>query len=178
MKIVTLLRHAKSSWNDEVSRDIDRPLNAKGRRAAATVGRHLASIGLKWDAALASPAVRVAETIEGFEEGYGAPVGAKSERRIYMADAGTLLEVVQSAPEEADSLLLIGHNPGLEDFVFLATPNDGAELRRAVEVKYPTATVCQIRFDVDRWEDVAEKGGVIHLLVRPRDLDPELGPDE
>ncbi|EMD83852.1 SixA phosphatase family protein [Pacificimonas flava] len=177
MKIVTLLRHAKSSWNDDVARDLDRPLNAKGHRAAETVGAHLKHIGLGWDAAIASPAVRVAETIKAFEAGYGRAAGATSDRRVYMADAATLLDVIHELPASTDSVLLIGHNPGLEDLVFMLTPADENPYRLAVDEKYPTATVCQMRFDVDAWDEVEEGGGTIALLVRPRDLDPQLGPD-
>jgi len=71
MKTLTLLRHAKSGWDDPVSRDFDRPLNAKGKRAAAMVGRHMRTLGLAFDHVVASPAVRVVETLDEIVTGYG-----------------------------------------------------------------------------------------------------------
>ncbi|MHB9881135.1 SixA phosphatase family protein [Pacificimonas sp. ICDLI1SI03] len=177
MKSVTLLRHAKSSWDDLVERDFDRPLNAKGRRAAVTMGRHMRQEKLEFDEVVASPAVRVIETLEGVEEGFGRQFTPRFDRRIYMAAGETLLDIVHETEHDSDRLLLVGHNPGLEDLVFLLTPADGSEYRRAIDVKYPTATLCEMRFDVENWADVVAGSGRIAQLVRPRDLDPELGPD-
>ena len=177
MKSVTLLRHAKSSWDDPVERDLDRPLNAKGRRAAVTIGRHMKEAGLAYDAVLASPAVRVLETLDGVEEGYGRPLSPALDRRIYMASGETLLDLVQEADADAERLLIVGHNPGLEDLVFLFVPEGESAHRDAIDVKYPTATLCEIRFDVDDWDSVRSGTGSIAAFVRPRDLDPKLGPD-
>src|SRR3954470_5424163 len=105
MKRLTLLRHAKSGDDGMVARDFDRPLNAKGRRAARAIGRHMRAAGLRFDAILASPAVRVAETLQEVESGYGAALAPQWERRIYLATASELLDVVHAAPAEADSLL-------------------------------------------------------------------------
>jgi phosphohistidine phosphatase len=174
---VSLLRHAKSSWDDAIAHDIDRPLNARGRRAAVRMGRFLKDEGLAFDAVLASPAVRVVQTVAGVEEGLGRPLGATHDRRIYMASAATLFDLLQSVPD-VPHLLLVGHNPGLEDLVLLATPADGAPLRRDVEEKYPTASLATLVFPVGRLADIAEGGALLERFVRPRDLDPALGPDD
>ena len=71
MKTLTLLRHAKSGWDDPVARDFDRPLNPKGQRAAAMVGRHMKALGLAFDHVVASPAARVVETLDHLGQGYG-----------------------------------------------------------------------------------------------------------
>jgi phosphohistidine phosphatase len=177
MKTLTLLRHAKSSWDDAVQRDFDRPLNAKGRRAATSMGRHLKGEGAVFDHLVASPAVRVGETLEGFASGYGRLPAVVEDRRIYLASAATLLEVVQGLPASAEAALLVGHNPGLEDLVLMLVPDGGAP-RDAVEEKYPTASVAVMRFEVAEWGDVKAGGGEFVRFVRPRDLDPTLGPDE
>ena len=176
MKTLTLLRHAKSSWDDTVQRDFDRPLNAKGRRAAASMGRHLRAEGLAFDHLVASPAVRVGETLDGFASGYGRLPEVVEDRRIYLASAATLLEVVRELPGTAERALLVGHNPGLEDLVLMLVPG-GGEPRDAVEEKYPTASVAEMRFAVEDWADVRAGGGELVRFVRPRDLDPTLGPD-
>lgn len=178
MKRLTLLRHAKSSWDDPVARDFDRSLNERGQRAAVRMGRFLRDQGLRFDAVIASPAVRVKETLAGVETGLGAALDARFDRRVYMASAATLLDIVQHAANAADRLLLVGHNPGLEDLAMLLTPDDGAPLRGELAVKYPTATLCEIGFDADDWRDIAEGDGTLLRFVRPRDLDASLGPDE
>lgn len=177
MKSVTLLRHAKSSWDDPVERDFDRPLNDRGWRAARTVGRHLAENGTTWDTVIASPAVRVVETLSGVEEGLGRRLDADFDRRIYMASAATLLDILQEADESAERLLLVGHNPSIEDLVFLLVPPQHRGARSDIEVKYPTAALCEIEIEAARWEEVTDGMGKIANFVRPRDLDPKLGPD-
>ena len=179
MKTLTLLRHAKSGWDDPVLRDFDRPLNGKGKRAAQLVGRNWRSLGLAFDHVVASPAVRVIETIEQVATGYGDTLAPAWDRRIYLASATTLLDIVHELPAGADQVLLVGHNPGLEDLVLLLVPDSGEQpLRDDVEAKFPTASIAQIRFDLADWHDVAAGNGALALFVRPRDLDPTLGPDQ
>lgn len=176
MKTLTLLRHAKSGWDDPVARDFDRPLNPKGQRAAAMIGRHIKSLGLAFDQVVASPAVRVVETLEHVGQGYGGDLAPAWDQRIYLASTATLLDVVHGLPDGADRVLLVGHNPGLEDLVLLLVP-DGGTLREAAEIKFPTATLAEMTFDVDAWEKVKPGGAALTRFVRPRDLDPSLGPD-
>ncbi len=178
MKTLTLLRHAKSSWDDPVARDFDRPLNGKGQRAAVTVGRHLRSEGLAFDHVAASPATRVVETIEQVETGYGSQLAPVWDKRIYLASASSLLDVIHELPAGADSVLLVGHNPGLEDLVLMLIPDrvDDA-LRDSIEEKFPTAAVAVMTFDVADWCAIRANGGTLARFTRPRDLDPALGPD-
>lgn len=177
MKTLTLLRHAKSGWDDPVARDFDRPLNPKGQRAAAMMGRHMRSLGLVFDHVVASPAVRVIETLRHVGEGYGSDLAPAWEPRAYLASATTLLDIVRELPDEAERVLLSGHNPGLEELVLLLSADDADPLRDQVEIKFPTASLAELRFGVRRWEDVAPGEGVLARFVRPRDLDPSLGPD-
>ena len=177
MKTLTLLRHAKSGWDDTVQRDFDRPLNGKGRRAAQTVGRHLKREGFGFDHVVASPALRVQQTLDEVAAGYGRTLAPVWDRRIYLASAATLLDVIRELPDAVPAAMLAGHNPGLEDLVLLLVPDAGAGLRDAVEEKYPTASVAELTFAADRWADVAEGSGTLARFVRPRDLDPSLGPD-
>lgn len=175
MKTLILLRHAKSSWDDHGARDFDRRLNPKGERAARTMGAHMRSTGLSWDHAIASPAARVVETLEQASLGYGRTIEPEWDRRAYLASAVTLLELVHEAPASADTLLLSGHNPGLEDLVLLLVP-DGGDLRDAVETKFPTAALAVMTCDGD-WADMAPGKCVLASYTRPRDLDAALGPD-
>jgi phosphohistidine phosphatase len=178
VKTLTLLRHAKSGWDDPVSRDFDRPLNPKGRRAAALMGRHLRSLGVAFDHVVASPAVRVEETLDGLESGYGQTLAPCWDRRIYLASAATLLDVVHDLPATVDRVLLVGHNPGLEDLLLMLVPEGADGLRGLVEQKYPTATIAEMDLGVDAWDNARADAATLTRFVRPRDLDPTLGPDE
>lgn len=177
MKTLTLLRHAKSGWDDPVARDFDRPLNARGRRAAVTMGRHIRDLGLAFDVVIASPAVRVTETVADVERGLTRALSPVWDRRLYLASAATLLDVVHEGDADADSLLLIGHNPGLEELALLLVPDEVGGLRDVLEEKYPTATLAEITFDTDAWRAIAHGHGRLTRFVRPRDVDPALGPD-
>ena len=178
MKTLILLRHAKSGWDDPVARDFDRPLNKRGRKAARRVGREMRERGIAFDRAIASPAARVVETLEDVAEGYGRAIEPVYDERIYLASPSALLDLIQSADDGTDTLLLAGHNPGLEALALLLTHEDGSGFRDDVAVKYPTGTLAEISLPVDHWRDVAEGVGTITRFIRPRDLDPELGPDE
>ena len=178
MKTLTLLRHAKSTWDDPVARDFDRPLNPRGRRAAKTVGREMRAQGLAFDEVVASPAVRVVETLEDVAAGYGSSLEPRFEERVYLASTDVLLELIHETKDNVERLLIVGHNPGLERLVLDLTRDSGDSKRADAAEKYPTATLAEISFSVDRWKDVAAGTGTLVRFIRPRDLDPELGPDE
>ncbi|MBW6531299.1 histidine phosphatase family protein [Sphingomonas sp. RRHST34] len=177
MKTLTLLRHAKSGWDDAVPRDLDRPLNPKGRRAAQAMGREIKAMELDFDRVIASPAVRVRETIEELERGLGRALAPEWDRRLYLASTATLLDVMHEQDDSAETLLLVGHNPGLAELVLALVPEAPGGLRDAVEEKYPTATLAEMTFAVDGWGAVARGGATLTRFVRPRDIDATLGPD-
>lgn len=176
MKTLTLLRHAKSTWDDPVARDFDRPLNRRGRKAARTIGREMRDKDLAFDAVIASPAVRVMETLADVGEGYGGGIAPSYDKRIYLASAATLLDLIHAVDDGVERLLVVGHNPGLEQLVLLLAQE--GPLRMEAAVKYPTATLAEIAIPVERWSDVKEGAGMLVRFIRPRDLDPELGPDD
>jgi len=178
MKTLTLLRHAKSDWSGKAASDFDRPLNRRGRRAAERIGKELATQGMSFDAVVASPAARVVETVEHVAGAYGTPIHPQYDRRIYLASAAALLAIVRKADDAAERLLLVGHNPGLETLALLLARDDGNALRNELETKYPTATVAEIRLPIDRWKDAGPGTGELARFIRPRDLDPELGPED
>ena len=179
MKVLTLLRHAKSGWDDPGLRDFDRPLNKRGRRAARTIGREMRTRGLAFDAVIASPAARVVETIADVAAGYGEPIVPEFEERLYLATPATLLDFVRQADDGIGRLLMIGHNPGLEALALMLTrEEDGDGLRSELAIKYPTATIAEIALPVEHWRDVAAGKGHLSRFIRPRDVDPELGPEE
>jgi phosphohistidine phosphatase len=181
MKTVILLRHAKSDWSDAAQRDFDRPLNGRGERAAMLMGSWAKREALTFDAIVASPAARVKDTFGKFMESYGAYQEPVWDKRVYLASAGTLADVIAEADDADDTVLLVGHNPGLEDFILEHVPDDGRQgLREDVAEKFPTASMAVLDFSIEHWRDLAEGRGVtgkLRRFIRPRDLDPALGPE-
>lgn len=179
MKTLTLLRHAKSSWSDPATRDFDRALNARGKRAAEVMGGYARTEGLEFDKIIASPAVRVTETLDHFAYGYGRRLQPVWERRVYLSSSMTLLDIVHEVDDSVSSLLLVGHNPGMEDIVLELVPDrKGDALRDEVEEKYPTAALAQLQAKVESWRDFGTEGVTLARFVRPRDLRSDLGPDD
>jgi phosphohistidine phosphatase len=176
MRTLTLLRHAKSGWDDPVQRDFDRPLNQRGFRGARMMGEHCRRGGLAWDHVISSPAVRCIETLDAFWEGYGRTLKPVWDRRVYLASCVHLLDVLNEAPAEAQNLLMCGHNPGMEDLALMLTADDGDAIRDSVESKFPTGSVAVLEFE-GQWEDLTARGARLIRFVRPRDLDPALGPE-
>lgn len=177
MKLLGLFRHAKSDWGDPRARDFDRPLNERGRAGAAIMGRHIRDHRMLWNRVLSSPAVRCAETIELACHAAGQPVKVNWDRRIYLASSVTLADVLREQEGDPAAILMVGHNPGLEDLIFDLVPDDGNNpLRDAVEEKFPTACYAVLELDIDRWADLRDRCARLVHLTRPRDLDPALGP--
>ena len=178
MKLLGLYRHAKSDWHDARARDFDRPLNKRGRKGAELMGRHIAAYGTAWERVIASPAVRVAETIELGSKAAGRTPPVIWDRRIYLASSATLLDLIHEQEGDPASILMVGHNPGLEDLIFDLVPDDGSSpLRDIVEEKFPTAAYAVLELAADSWADVREGSARLVHLVRPRDLDARLGPE-
>jgi len=177
MKVLALFRHAKSDWNDARLRDFDRPLNERGRKGAKLMGNHIRDHGDRFQRVLASPAVRVTQTIEISAQSAGGSPPVTWDRRIYLANSATLMEVLREQEGDPASIIMVGHNPGLEDLIFDLVPDDGTSpLRDVVEDKFPTATFAVIELAIENWADIEDNCGALVHLVRPRDLDPELGP--
>jgi phosphohistidine phosphatase len=173
MKRLTLLRHAKSGYGDRAERDFDRVLNARGERAALAIGRALRREGASFDRVLASDAARVAGTVAMVERGLGVSLGALWDRRLYLAAAQTLLDMVHAQPAEVDRLLMVAHNPGIEDLVLMLVPaSDDDALRAAVYERLPTGSLVDLDFDITDWSEA--KVARLTRFLRPSDLDADL----
>ena len=168
MRTLYVLRHAKSDWSDSSLRDFDRPLNERGRKAAKTIGKELGKRKISPDLVLASPAVRAKETLERVQHAHGSSFDIVEDARIYMAEPDALIDLVRSAPDRANRLMIVGHNPGLQQLVLaLAKPG---ELRDEAAEKFPTAALAGMQFAAEHWSGVAPGDGVLEILLRPRDL--------
>ena len=142
MRTLYLLRHAKSSWDDPALPDRERPLAPRGRRDARRIGKHLRRLGITPALVLCSSAVRTQETRDLLRPAL-AEVEVHVEEQLYGASSETLLERIHSVPDEGNSVLLIGHNPGLQDLA-LALAASGAE---RLEAKFTTAALATLALE-------------------------------
>jgi phosphohistidine phosphatase len=168
MRRVYLLRHAKSSWEDGSLADRERPLAGRGKRVAKTMARHIEAERIRPDLVLCSPARRTRETLERIEGALGDGVETRLDEALYGASEARLLGCLKALPQKVGSVMLVGHNPGLEDLA-LALASEGAELARLRE-KYPTAALATIDLPADRWSAVERGSGELVAYVRPKDL--------
>lgn len=168
-----LLRHAKSDWGQSGTRDFDRGLNARGLRGAKLMGEHIRSNPPAWDRLIASPAERVKQTLDKAELG----LAPEWDERLYLSSTDTIFDILRGT--EGDAILLAGHNPGLENMILeLVAPSRENALFDEAKVKFPTAAYAVLELAIDRWADIRRECGVLTQFIRPRDLDPQLGPSD
>ncbi|MEO1192170.1 MAG: histidine phosphatase family protein [Pseudomonadota bacterium] len=171
-----LLRHAKSSWRDPSLADHDRPLNRRGRGAAALMGIYLLEKDLLPDLVLCSTALRTQETWQRLDKAVGSmSVDIRMDRRLYHATPRDILLVVSKAPESAKRVMVIGHNPGLEQLAMQlsGSRSDGASLAD-MQVKYPTGALACFQVDASGWTSIGEHNCRLTSFTVPAklELDP------
>ncbi|HEY6778105.1 MAG TPA: histidine phosphatase family protein [Thermoleophilaceae bacterium] len=163
MKRLFLLRHAKSSRDDVALADRDRPLAPRGRRAAEVMARHLRDEKISPALVLCSPARRTRETLEAV-----APSGeVRIEEELYGASGTELLELLQDVPDEIESVMLVGHNPAIEELA-LGLAADGARLED-MERKFPTGALATLSVP-DSWRELGPGSAELVAFVTPKEL--------
>lgn len=170
MKRLSLLRHAKSRWDQPDLDDLNRPLNDRGWKDARRMGRELKERDIRFDFVLASPAARVRETIDALKETLKLNVEIRFEPRMYAASEDILLELVHELSESCHVPLLVGHNPGLERLAVALTLADRHHYRARVADKFPTAALAMIELPAHRWKEVEKDSGEIAGLILPKEL--------
>jgi phosphohistidine phosphatase len=171
MRRLLLLRHAKSSWADPKHEDFERPLNSRGISGAKAVAAHFSATKLKPDLVLCSAALRARATLAELMPALARDTRISVERRLYMASAPRLLEAVRDTDDAVRTLLLIGHNPGLENLARLLAGSGPDEMLSAMAAKFPTAALAVFDFDADRWRDIGKGTGTLAEFTIPRDLE-------
>jgi len=175
MRQLLLMRHAKSSWDDPKLADHARPLNARGRMAAASMGGAMRRLGLAPDVVLVSSARRTLQTLEALEPWDDTPLIEPMDS-LYLASGGQLLGVLRGVAETARSVLLIAHNPGLHELAMTlaganAISQDTPAVRRLAE-GYPTGALAEFSI-AGPWWQLDEGGTRLLRFLAPRDL-PEV----
>jgi phosphohistidine phosphatase len=167
MKRLFLLRHAKSSWDDPGLADHDRPLAPRGERAAKVIARYLREERIAPDLVLCSSSRRTRETLDRIAPALGDEVRVEIERELYAASADRLLERLRAVDDDVESVMLIGHNPGIEQLA-LTLAGDGEKLAD-VRRKYPTAALATLEFD-GRWSALEPGTARLADFVKPKQL--------
>lgn len=173
MLTLSLLRHAKSSWDDPELEDFDRPLGKRGRKAAPEMGKLLASMGLKPDLIICSGAVRARQTLELVLDEWPSPAPRVIyDNAVYMALPEKLMERLRAgtSAEPARHVMIVGHNPGLEELAMLLAGSGPADARSRLATKFPTAAAAVISFDADRWDGVTPGSGRLEHFLTPKHL--------
>ena len=168
MKQLLLLRHAKSSWNDPGLDDFDRPLAERGVKAARLMGRELAARDWLPDLALVSSALRSRDTWRLVAAELPVHPRAAFAETLYDASAADILSQIRKTDGSSGCLVVIGHNPGLEELATqLAGPGSEAKARKRLDEKFPTAALARFVFEGD-WSGLSS-ARLTHCL-RPKDL--------
>jgi len=169
MLTLYLFRHAKSAWDDPSLADFDRPLAPRGERAAPGMAVYMKAQGLQPDLVLCSAARRTRDTWALMAGMLGQPRTIYLDE-IYEAEPSALATAIRRVPADAGRLMLIGHNPGLQDLALgLIAAGDRAG-RKTLSEKFPTAALAVIDFDIETWRDLAPDTGRLTLFMIPKRL--------
>lgn len=161
MKTLYLLRHAKSSWSDASIADFDRQLNNRGELAAPFMGGLIKSRAFIPGVVYSSPAVRARQTAVAVKTAAEMTADLLFDERIYEATPRRLREVVAEIDDVFASAMIVGHNPGIEEFIRYLT---------AANATMPTGSLAVIELSIRNWKGVDEDCGRLRSVIRPRDV--------
>lgn len=175
LKTLHLLRHAKAVEDQIDGTDHARPLAKRGQKAMKALAEHLAESGFKVDRVFCSTALRTRETYDLLAPALG-KAGIAYRDRLYLVDAADLLDFIQSLPDAADSVMIIGHNPTFHT-TSLALAKSAAhgqsDAMMALKEKFPTGALCSLEFDARHWRDVKAGSGILTGFLRPKDINTD-----
>jgi phosphohistidine phosphatase len=157
MKTLHLLRHAKSDWSDPSIEDFARPLSGRGKRARKLLARHVA--GWQIDLVVCSPAARAKATAKPLIDVLGCPI--RYDDMIYAADAADLMVITRQLPDSTSSVMLVGHNPSIEEFT---------QLLCGSSPRFPTGALGTLELGVEHWSEASRGCATLTGLVTPAQL--------
>ena len=171
MRRLLLLRHAKAERSQPGGKDQERVLTDRGRADAARLGAYLARHALVPDQVLVSTSARTRETWAVIAKAFGRAPPARFEERLYEAPPQTMLKVIQEAEPNVKRLLVVGHNPGLQELAATLIASGDVEARQRLKEEFPTAAVAVISFAVEDWRGIHLHGGRLEHFVGPKWLE-------
>ena len=158
MKTLFLFRHAKSSWENPDLADFERSLNSKGLSDATFMGTLIYENQIQPDLILSSPAKRAKQTAILIKETAQFEKKIQYVEKIYEASPLTLLQIISAAEDKNESLILFGHNPGIEDLIKILTGE---------VLAFPTAGFAKISLKVESWSEIEAGCGTLDLFASP-----------
>lgn len=165
-----LLRHAKSDWRDPGLDDHDRPLAPRGIAAARAMGQEIARRNLVPSRVLCSSALRARQTWQEASPAFDPAPPVETVEALYdFGDGDALLEAIHALGGTSSRLMLICHNPAIEQLARRLTGQGDPELRRRMRQKFPTAALAVLSFESATWPEVHDSGGTLLSFIRPRD---------
>jgi phosphohistidine phosphatase len=167
-KLIYVLRHAKSSRDDPELADHDRPLNPRGRQAAQRMAKRMRRERVAPALVLCSSARRARETLVPIEQILGPNAKIKVEEGLYAAGAPHLFERLRRIPESVPSVMIIGHNPAIQEFAVQLVGDDAARVRLAS--RFPTAALATLSVRALRWPELRAGGAELVAFLTPRKL--------
>ncbi|MEP6830618.1 MAG: histidine phosphatase family protein [Rhizomicrobium sp.] len=174
MKRLYILRHAKAAPGDPGQDDHARALTLRGIADAEAVARHLHKNGAAPDRVLVSTSARTVQTADLVLRELQIPPRADYRDALYLAEPGKILAMIQALPPKTGAVMVIGHNPGLEELATLLAREPvrrkERERRDVLEEKFPTCALAVLDFDINRWRDIQPGEGKLVEFVRPKDL--------
>lgn len=171
MLTLSLLRHAKSSWDDRALDDHERPLAKRGTKAAPEVARYIKAEGLVPDLVLCSTAVRTRATLALLVAELGPPAPAiRFEDALYLAPSDVILSRIRAVETGVRHVMVIGHNPGMHALALELVGDGDRKTVASLATEFPTAALAVFAFDVGRWSEIGAASGRLERFVTPRRL--------
>jgi phosphohistidine phosphatase len=173
MRTLYLLRHAKSDRGNPDLSDIDRPLAPRGRRDAPAIAAYMHDQDYRPDLILCSPAARTRETLALMQPTLGADIRVEYDRKLYLGSPDVLLRRLRDVDEAVATVLLVGHNPGLERLAGALAPRGDRRALARMREKFPTCGLAVIHLHIDRWEQADLGAGALTDFMVPAGLDED-----
>ncbi len=168
MLTLYLLRHAKSSWDNPALSDFERPLNDRGRHDAVALGHYLQETDIHPELVLVSSAARTLETYQCMATQMSPKPDKVILKKLYGSSPKEIVAEVQKHRPPATTLMVIAHNPGIETLAWNLTAHDPSGALDAMQLKYPTAAMTTLTFDITTWADLIPKSGTLTNFTSPK----------
>ncbi len=169
MGVLYLLRHGDAALGGPELDDHDRPLNSAGQRAILVIGGHIAALGVRFDRVLCSTALRTRQTWEGVAACQDHPAEAEYLSTLYLSGAVALQQQIRALPNKAETVMLIGHNPGLHETAAFYCGGGDDDVLRELFMNFPPGGLAVLQFQ-DPWDKLSGQTGRLRSFVMPRDL--------
>lgn len=170
MLTLSLLRHAKSSWDSPGAKDFDRPLAKRGEAAAPRMGAFMAKSGIAPDLILCSPAVRARQTLDLVLPELGGTPTVEYEEAFYLAAPSVLLGRMRKIGPKVHHVLIVGHDPGMQGLAMDLAGTGDADALASLVRKFPTAGLAVIRFKAREWTKIGSGKGHLEVFMTPKAL--------